>query len=143
MLNQHIRQGHWQVAVALTLALMAMAGCQPEPIADRHPEFQKEIQVTNTPNDERIANGKLPGPGRGVLMQAFYWDVPAGGNWWNTVKGKITAWDAAGISAIWLPPVSKAQNGAFSMGYDPDERIVVEDTGTPSVGRAFYNYQIC
>jgi alpha-amylase len=23
-----------------------------------------------------------------VMMQAFYWDVPAGGHWWNTVKGK-------------------------------------------------------
>lgn len=62
---------------------------------------------------------QLPGAGGGVLMQAFYWDVPAGGTWYNTVKAKIMAWDAAGISAIWLPPVSKAQNGAFSMGYDP------------------------
>ncbi len=52
-------------------------------------------------------------------MQAFYWDVPAGGTWYNTVKNKIAAWDAAGFSAIWLPPVSKAQNGPFSMGYDP------------------------
>ena len=66
-----------------------------------------------------VSNARTPGPGGGVLMQAFYWDVPAGGTWWNTVKGKIASWDAAGISAIWLPPVSKAQNGPFSMGYDP------------------------
>ena len=58
-------------------------------------------------------------PGGGVLMQAFYWDVPAGGAWWNTVKSKIDAWSNVGINAIWLPPATKAQNGAFSMGYDP------------------------
>ncbi|GAA4823804.1 alpha-amylase [Algivirga pacifica] len=59
------------------------------------------------------------GPGGGVMMQGFYWDVPAGGTWWNTVKSKVTAWSNAGIESIWLPPVSKAQNGPFSMGYDP------------------------
>ena len=60
-------------------------------------------------------------PGGGVMMQAFYWDVPAGGTWWNTVSGKVTAWSNAGIGSIWLPPASKAQNGAFSMGYDPTD----------------------
>lgn len=59
------------------------------------------------------------GPGGGIMMQAFYWDVPAGGTWWGTVESKIEDWGNAGIEAIWLPPVSKAQNGPFSMGYDP------------------------
>lgn len=61
------------------------------------------------------------GPGGGVMMQAFYWDVPAGGIWWNTVKGKVSSWSSAGITAMWLPPVSKAMNGGFSMGYDPTD----------------------
>jgi alpha-amylase len=34
---------------------------------------------------------------------------------------KVTAWSNAGIGSIWLPPVSKAQNGPFSMGYDPTD----------------------
>lgn len=55
------------------------------------------------------------------MMQAFYWDVPAGGNWWNTVTEKVADWSNAGIGSIWLPPVSKAQNGPFSMGYDPTD----------------------
>jgi len=55
------------------------------------------------------------GPGGGVMMQGFYWDVPAGGNWWNTVRSKIDAWANAGVISVWLPPVSKAQNGPFSM----------------------------
>jgi hypothetical protein len=58
----------------------------------------------------------VAGPGGRVLMQGFYWDVPDGGNWWNTVKDKLTAWSNAGIGAVWLPPASKAQNGAYSMG---------------------------
>ncbi len=60
-------------------------------------------------------------PGGGVMMQAFYWDVPAGGNWWNTIKNKIPAWKNAGIESIWLPPATKGQNGAYSMGYDPTD----------------------
>jgi alpha-amylase len=107
----------WQVIVTSLLALFPVA-CDTDKIVEHsHPQVQNEIQVTNTPNDQ--SNARLPGPGGGVIMQAFYWDVPAGGTWWNTVSGKLTAWDNAGFSAIWLPPVSKAQNGAFSMGYDP------------------------
>jgi alpha-amylase len=63
----------------------------------------------------------VAGPGGSVLMQGFYWDVPDGGNWWNTVKDKVTDWSNAGIGAVWLPPASKAQNGAYSMGYDPTD----------------------
>ncbi len=54
-----------------------------------------------------------------VLMQGFYWDYPAGGVWWNTIKTKVPEWQAAGITDIWLPPAQKAQGGASSMGYDP------------------------
>jgi alpha-amylase len=73
-------------------------------------------------NKQELATGQsaLP-PGGGVMMQAFYWDVPAGGTWYNTVKSKVDSWANAGMTAIWLPPVSKAQNGAFSMGYDPTD----------------------
>lgn len=68
------------------------------------------------PNDVVSATASV---GSGVMMQAFYWNVPSGGNWWNTVASKIPAWSSAGIDAIWLPPANKALNGPFSMGYDP------------------------
>jgi alpha-amylase len=48
--------------------------------------------MTTTTTGKNTAN-----PGGGVMMQAFYWDVPAGGNWWNTVSTKVTAWSNAGI----------------------------------------------
>lgn len=78
---------------------------------DGHPFDSGSAQIGN-----RSYSG---GPGGGIMMQAFYWDVPAGGTWWGTVESKIEDWGNAGIEAIWLPPVSKAQNGPFSMGYDP------------------------
>src|SRR5688572_25824676 len=108
------RMRQWQV-VLTCLCIFLLPGCDPE--SEEEAIHQNEIIVTQPSADSQ--NAKLPGPGGGVMMQAFYWDVPAGGTWWNTVSSKLTSWDAAGISAIWLPPSSKAQNGAFSMGYDP------------------------
>lgn len=59
----------------------------------------------------------------GAMMQGFYWDVPAGGTWYNTMKSKAAELanmaGGYGIDAIWFPPPSKADNGAYSMGYDP------------------------
>lgn len=99
-------------ALSLVFACAEPETERPSQGVDITPEPQ---EITKTNNDDT----RNPGPGGGVLMQAFYWDVPAGGTWYNTVKSKLSAWDAAGISAIWLPPVSKAQNGPYSMGYDP------------------------
>ncbi|OUS03163.1 alpha-amylase [Flavobacteriales bacterium 33_180_T64] len=84
-----------------------------------------DLSVTEEPTQQKQTNQTvsqregLKPIGEGVMMQAFYWDVPAGGTWWNTLDSKVADWSNAGIDAIWLPPVSKAQNGPFSMGYDP------------------------
>ncbi len=99
----------FQVLVLAAVFVLSLSGC-----ADAVDPVQK--QDVNT---EAASLDKTPGIGGPIMMQAFYWDVPAGGNWWNTVKGKLSAWNNAGISCIWLPPASKAQNGAYSMGYDP------------------------
>ena len=114
--------------VVLGVALL-MLSCQTT--EEDSLDIQKEssiIQVTKH-DGHAFSNGQsttisktfTPGPGGGVMMQAFYWDVPSGGTWWNTVSSKVTAWSNAGIDAIWLPPASKAQNGPFSMGYDPTD----------------------
>ncbi len=114
--------------IILGVALVLFA-CEPSEVDDL--ELQQEnaiIQVTthdgkpfSTGKNASLSKAFSAGPGGGVMMQAFYWDVPAGGTWWNVVKGKVTSWSNAGINAIWLPPVSKAQNGKFSMGYDPTD----------------------
>lgn len=39
---------------------------------------------------EEVSSKALKQIGTGVMMQAFYWDVPAGGTWWNVIKGKVS-----------------------------------------------------
>lgn len=57
--------------------------------------------------------------GTEVMMQAFYWDVPSGGTWYDVIKGKVPTWATAGINKIWLPAPGKGASGGYSMGYDP------------------------
>lgn len=59
--------------------------------------------------------------GKGVMMQAFYWDVEPRFEWWNNIANKVPGWADAGINRIWLPPASKGQSGGYSMGYDPSD----------------------
>lgn len=103
------------------LILLLFIGCNDlstiqEPVSDK-----LATDPFSESQNEDESGQRLAGPGGGVMMQAFYWDVPAGGTWYNVVNSKIEAWDAVGVSAIWLPPVSKAMNGGFSMGYDPTD----------------------
>jgi alpha-amylase len=121
------------IKFAIVASVLGMYSCENENVTtDTVADAKKQIKVVEiTKHDGRpfstgeFTNGNaskyVAGPGGGVMMQAFYWDCPAGGNWWNTVSSKVTAWGNAGMSSIWLPPVSKAQNGAFSMGYDPTD----------------------
>ena len=59
--------------------------------------------------------------GKGVLMQAFYWDIEPRFEWWDVIADKTDEWAVAGIDRIWLPPASKGQSGEYSMGYDPSD----------------------
>ncbi len=95
----------------LTSAFL-LSSCSKEEIVD---SGSVESDVLQT----EFSSKALKPIGSGVMMQAFYWNVPAGGTWWDVVKGKVDDWSDAGIDAIWLPPVSKAMNGPLSMGYDP------------------------
>jgi alpha-amylase len=112
-----MKNNHLKLVMIISVAML----CACSADKNEMPEVRKS--ATDPFNSNSTNHGgtseRNPGPGGGVMMQAFYWDVPAGGSWYNTIENKIAGWDAAGISAIWLPPVSKAQNGPFSMGYDP------------------------
>lgn len=59
--------------------------------------------------------------GKGVMMQAFYWDVEPRHEWYNILMGKVEGWADAGVNRIWLPAPSKGQSGGYSMGYDPSD----------------------
>lgn len=58
-----------------------------------------------------------------VLLQGFYWDVPAGGIWYNAVGNQAFNIANAGFTAVWLPPPSKGMGGGYSMGYDIADHI--------------------
>ena len=67
----------------------------------------------------------LSGPG--VILQAFYWNVPSPNDnessasvwWWDHLASQTNSFAKAGFTAIWIPPVYKGMNGVSSSGYDP------------------------
>ncbi len=95
------------------IVIIALVSCSRDEAVE--PVVQESLKSIK----KCVAQLDLKPIGSGVMMQAFYWDVPEGGVWWNTVKDKVQSWSNIGIDAIWLPPVSKAQGGKYSMGYDP------------------------
>ncbi len=101
----------WNLWIVVAL-VAALASCSMGVV----PENGNDASVGDA--EARSSTGKS-----GVMMQGFYWDVPAGGTWYNTMKSKAVELQnmagGYGIDAIWFPPVSKADNGTYSMGYDP------------------------
>ncbi|MGC3998512.1 MAG: DUF1939 domain-containing protein [Anaeromyxobacter sp.] len=93
-------------------ALLLLPGCGGPELDEGQGLAEADIPMASS------ASGKS-----GVMMQGFYWDVPAGGTWYNTMKGKAgelaNMAGGYGVDVIWFPPVSKADNGCYSMGYDP------------------------
>lgn len=52
-----------------------------------------------------------------VLFQGFYWDVPAGGVWWDTLSAKSSVLGQAEVDMVWFPSPFKGSGGAYDMGY--------------------------
>jgi alpha-amylase len=53
----------------------------------------------------------------GVMMQYFHWYVPAADNLWLKVIDEAPDLADAGITALWLPPATKANGGNADAGY--------------------------
>ncbi|MCB9201998.1 MAG: starch-binding protein [Flavobacteriales bacterium] len=51
-----------------------------------------------------------------VLLQGFNWESWNKGGWYNQLNGKVNDFSNAGITGIWLPPMSTSTGGA---GYIP------------------------
>lgn len=58
-------------------------------------------------------------PDNETLLQGFEWFQAGGGVYWNLMASRASSLADMGISAVWLPPPSKAYSGAVSVGYDP------------------------
>jgi len=64
-------------------------------------------------------------PINGVMMQAFYWDVPQttpAGSWWKNLESKAQEFSDIGVTAVWLPPPYKGRAGASDVGYGVYDR---------------------
>ena len=58
-------------------------------------------------------------PKSDVYMQAFYWNSPPGGIWYDSLAKLAPRLASAGFSAVWFPSPAKGAGGGLSMGYDP------------------------
>ncbi|MEM9789103.1 MAG: alpha-amylase [Planctomycetota bacterium] len=54
----------------------------------------------------------------GVLLQGFHWYLPNDGKHWSWLEEQASSLASKGITAIWLPPASKAWGSNSSVGYD-------------------------
>jgi hypothetical protein len=64
----------------------------------------------------------IPNETSGVMLQAFYWEPPAGAtSWWKMLEGRACELRRSGITAIWIPPPTKGSSGA-DMGYGVFDR---------------------
>ena len=72
-----------------------------------------------------------------VLMQGWYWDYPKtvdGNNWADTISAKAADLGEAGITHLWLPPLSRASFGSGSNGYDPKDLYDLGEYGLGATG---------
>ncbi|MBC8184062.1 hypothetical protein H8E88_23470 [candidate division KSB1 bacterium] len=58
------------------------------------------------------------------MMQGWYWDYPGTGdgkNWADSLNNKAQELSDAGITYLWLPPLSRASSSNNSNGCDPQD----------------------
>lgn len=72
-----------------------------------------------------------------ILMQGWYWDYPKtanGNNWADSISAKAAELGEAGITHLWLPPLSRASFGSGSNGYDPKDLYDLGEYGLGATG---------
>lgn len=115
------------LVLVILISLISSCSKKDSNQSNNEPEAIKKHRDEDYPTGTSSSNSNSIVPGKGVLMQAFYWDVTEGGIWWDIVTSKIDDWAVHGIDAIWIPPISKGQSGKFSMGYDPADYFDLGD----------------
>jgi len=53
----------------------------------------------------------------GVMMQFFHWYLPSDGSLWNHLADEISQLAELGVTAVWLPPPYKGDQGSEDVGY--------------------------
>ena len=71
------------------------------------------------------------------ILQGWYWDFPKtyqGAYWVDTLNLKAKELSKAGFTDVWLPPLSLANTGAYSNGYDTRDLF---NLGSPAYKTGF------
>lgn len=53
----------------------------------------------------------------GTILQGFSWYLPADGSHWRRLAEQAPTFAYEGITAVWLPPAYKAEQGINDVGY--------------------------
>lgn len=72
-----------------------------------------------------------------ILMQGWYWDYPKtvdGNSWADSLSLRADQLGDAGITHMWLPPLSRASFGSGSNGYDPQDLYDLGEYGEGATG---------
>ncbi len=80
-------------------------------VLDAHDPQSKTLSVTTDAS---------PTPANGVMMQYFHWYNTQEDNLWLKVADEASTLAAKGVTALWLPPASKAMirpDGSLDVGY--------------------------
>ncbi|ELU42665.1 alpha-amylase [Rhizoctonia solani AG-1 IA] len=70
-----------------------------------------------------------------TMVQAFEWYSPGGGVHWNTLKDRVQELSDMGVTAMWLPPPTKASS-QNSVGYDIYDILIRYGTSANLTKRA-------
>lgn len=87
-------------------------------IAACNDEDNGVLSDNNVVEEVPLSNLDQWSSGSEVMMQSFFWDVPAGGIWWEFIENEVDDWAEAGVDRVWLPQFAKSESGGYSMGYD-------------------------
>ncbi len=52
-----------------------------------------------------------------TILQSFEWYTTEDGSFYRTMKDMVPSFSLLGLTAVWLPPACKAQNGIHDTGY--------------------------
>jgi alpha-amylase len=64
-----------------------------------------------------------------TMMQAFEWYVPGGGVFWKDLESKVPHLSDIGITAMWLPPPTKASGKVCSQKEVPRSHRIDDQIG--------------
>ncbi|MBW4652746.1 MAG: alpha-amylase [Kaiparowitsia implicata GSE-PSE-MK54-09C] len=81
------------------------------------PQIRNRVDQVIRDSFDQIVQKRGGAEINGVMMQYFHWYNAPDSSLWNQVRDRAPELAQAGITALWLPPASKASGGKSDVGY--------------------------